>query len=684
IAMQGLQDSSSLIRSKAIKLIPIIGSDVEVKTALAVASFQQRLAIITNLVKRRRQNLVDEFFDRTYIQNDRSIRLLPLASSATVTRHLDRLLDRAGYDDWYRLSRRHPDLVADVIQKKAETATDLDNQLIYQANAILPKLAEFCPEKALDLVKTLLRHASLSRLNLQCLVDRRPVEMADLILKSKTRVDINFSRVAHKLETEQVVKLLKKHNCCLDPWYFLKKLKPDRREIIYGEVNLSWRDSEGKLDPEIIKLLPQSLRIQEANYHLNLPVLSTRPSQRLPYATFLPWEDAFAILQPFIKNPDPDLRIAALSALVRVVRYQRDRIPELLELIKARRNEQDPVRRAIVRGLVDLPPSIWKSSDLESLSQIIEYVFNAADLSYETAASIEDLICVILPFHPGWSIDWLAKLVENRGQLYGYNFSDRLVNADIVRIAPILLPILKTWEVPERQVNLTTIAISLGRRLQVFDELIDILERIIRSSPDLSISLLILFIFDRFRRDRLNSIIPNLIQQDPSYITQSIVYNYLHHHRQDLLTPFLRLKAYTGDFSTRQVGFVPYFGKGCHRWNVRQQEIFANTLQEVIQNKMRDFPVKKAIEQLSALPAVYPQLLIQLASHTNTDLAVRDLALRALSQLDGEEGIPTLLESFEDNRDRIAIYALRPRLLQMSDDSALEILRRVPLEKVTV
>jgi hypothetical protein len=86
---------------------------------------------------------------------------------------------------------------------------------------------------------------------------------------------------------------------------------------------------------------------------------------------------------------------------------------------------------------------------LNNLSQIIEDALNAADLSHGTASSIEYLICAILPFHPGWSTEELEKLVKNRGQLHCYNLGDRLSDADIVRIAPILLPVLKAWEIRE-------------------------------------------------------------------------------------------------------------------------------------------------------------------------------------------------------------------------------------------
>ena len=99
----------------------------------------------------------------------------------------------------------------------------------------------------------------------------------------------------------------------------------------------------------------------EARRHLALPTLITRPAQRLPYAACLPWDEAQATLEPFIRNPDPELRVVALPALIGVTRYERTRLAEALQIVIARRNEQDPVRQAMVRALADLPPSRWES-----------------------------------------------------------------------------------------------------------------------------------------------------------------------------------------------------------------------------------------------------------------------------------------------------------------------------------
>jgi hypothetical protein len=63
---------------------------------------------------------------------------------------------------------------------------------------------------------------------------------------------------------------------------------------------------------------------------------------------------------------------------------------------------------------------------------------------------------------------------------------------------------------------------------------------------------------------------------------------------------------------------------------------------------------------------------------------VREAALRALGRLDAGQGVATLLEALEDERARLAIYALRPALLALPAAEAIQRLQTVPLRKVTV
>lgn len=686
-ALRSLADPSRNIRAIALSLLALIGDDAQVQAALEMASFKQRCTLLRWLLKRRRRRLIDTFLSSLAAKGDDQLAiLLPFGSPDVVNRYLEQMLSRAGYNDLHRLARLHPNIAVDALLSQTESATFLDRRLVYQVNTILTQLAESCPERAIALVRSLSRYASLVELNLQHLASRRPAEVAEIILNSDDTASVDFNRVAHKLNTNLLLSLISRQGNTVsenDTWF--RKLKPEQRVVVYNACDRGWRDSEGKLERWIVELLPSTVREQEGRHHLALDALATRPRERLHYTAFLPWEEARTVLDPFIRNPDADLRMAALKALVSATRYERSRLPDLLNIVLARRNEQDPVRCAILAGLADLPPGIWRSEHLDNLGQIIRDALNAADLSHSTASAAERLIVALLPLHPAWSANWLATLVQERGCVSFYLLSDRLSDDDVRRLAPILLPVMQSWQTREREQNLIDAARSFGRRLRVFDALVDMLESILNDTRNSWVAEEALNLLSQYRRDRLDAIITKLVKKDPSWVTLEIVYNYLHRRRQDLLTPFLGQKAYKGRFSTGKTRFVLPLLNGFHRWTPAQQEIFAKTLNDVTQDNTRDIPsLVRAIAQLSALQIPPATRLIELASDRNTHLAVRDAALRSLSRLDAGQGMQTLIEAMADDRVRIAIYALRRSLLEMPVASALPLLRAVPLEKVTV
>ncbi len=215
--------------------------------------------------------------------------------------------------------------------------------------------------------------------------------------------------------------------------------------------------------------------------------------------------------------------------------------------------------------------------------------------------------------------------------------------------------------------------------------MVDILARVLNDTRDKWNAARILNILSQYSSDRFAWLIPQLLKQDKSWFTQYVVSNYLHNFRQDLLTPFLGQTAYQGKFSTGKTCFVPFFTRGFSRWTFTQQNIYAQSLDGLTRDSQRDTPaVWIVIEQLSLLPAIEPKRLIQLASIKNPQEAIRDRALRALSQLDSGQGVPVLLSALDDARARIAIYALRTCLMEMPVDNAVSILKNASGEKITV
>jgi hypothetical protein len=685
--LTAIQDNSRIIRRKAIKLITLVGSDEEVLEAMESLNLKQRRVLLLYLRQRKRLALIDCCLLRLIDRHERKIeQLLSYGTAELVNNYLTQIWERGGINEWLVLARLHPKIALDAWQTYAAQNVGQDWQFISYFNATLPRLAELEPDLTLALIQNLANHPSFNHLTWQALVIYRPLEAAQLVLTSPTRSRIDLNGVAHTLPPRQLMDLMDQQPQTVDNYYhWLPKLKPELRTAIYEHCHCGWRNQEGCLSPDLIKLFPQAIRVQAARSHLELPCLTTRPMQRIPYGAFLPWDETRAVIQPYLQNPNADLRILALQTIINATRYYRSRLPELLKLIGDRRHEQDPVRNAMLGGLASLPPSSWQQEHLADLDIILRDTLKAADLSQATASHGELIVFKLLPFHPEWSAMWLSKLAQARGEVSFYHLQNRLNDRQVQQLAPILLPVLKAWETREREWNIIQAASSLGIQIKVFDDLVKILERLLVSTRNTYYASLILSILGEHRRDRLESLIPQLLKKDQSWFTQSVVSNYLHRYRQDLLTPFLGQTAFKGKFSTGKTRFLLCFRDGYSRWTDKQQHIFAQSLANLTKDEQRDTPsIFQAVAELALLPAVEPTRLIELASLQNPQEAIRDRALEALSKLDSGGGVPVLLESLGDARARIAIYALRKSLMEMPVEQAVSILQSAAWKKITV
>ncbi len=289
---------------------------------------------------------------------------LPFGSGSVVVRHLDTVLDRRDRGDWQRLTNLRTESAADHLIARARAVEGPDQRLTCQAAGALPMLARRSPDSALDLVGALVRHVPLSRLPLQELASRRPEEVARIILGSQDRPALRLDSSVTRLSTDTLLSVVERHAELVRGTDWLRRLPVEVRVQIYETFGRGWREHDGVVYHHVAALLPTELREQEGRRHLSLPRLATRPQYRLQYASLLPWEEALDALEPYLHNSDAELRIAALRALIHRVRYHRDKLPELLALLRARQHERDPVRYAIIGGLAEPPPGRWSAEQL--------------------------------------------------------------------------------------------------------------------------------------------------------------------------------------------------------------------------------------------------------------------------------------------------------------------------------
>ena len=161
--------------------------------------------------------------------------------------------------------------------------------------------------------------------------------------------------------------------------------------------------------------LPASLAEREGRRHLTqVTALQTRPQQRLPYARFLPWDEALAGLKPYIGHPRAMCAVGSGSA-DRARRPHPDAerrtalVIEALRLVKARKNEQDPVRLALLQALVAWPRWAWSASNLGDVGQILRDALDAADLSHATAQMAEQLVVRLFRLDGEWGGKWQPR-----------------------------------------------------------------------------------------------------------------------------------------------------------------------------------------------------------------------------------------------------------------------------------
>jgi len=681
-----ISDPSNLVRTLACHLAPMLCDDATVVDRLNVVDRVRRLSLIRGLRRQGRRTPVDAFLDAAIARGERLwVELLPFGSASCVARHTEAFSSEASMVHWRRLARHHPGFCAELLTRIADATDELDARLRANAKTVLPVLGNRVPDAAVTLVRSLARHLSFAELSVDVLAIRRPNDVGRLVLEAEPSGQFGGSGIAHRLDPPLLTTLLKRQPHSFHrPERWLGRLPRVQRQGAYEICALSWRDREGLLPPAIVALLPEAKRHREGRRHLELPALATRPAQRIAYAAFLSWIEMRSVVDPLLRDPDAEIRGAAISSLVSAVRFNRDRLGEMLALLTTRRNEQDPVRVLMLNALSALPPGRWKAEHLEPLGVVLRHALDAADASAATGAAAERIVVGLVPFHPDWSRRWLATIVAERGMLSS-PLSQRLSNTDVKYLAPSLLPVLQSWQTREREGYLLNAARLLGRRLRVFDGLADILESLARSSASDSTSQSALSILADERRDRFSNLVPELIKQDPTWGTRPVVCNYLHLHRQDLLGPCLGRVAYRGRFSTGQTRFFLPVSDGFWRWTPTQQATLALTLEEVAQDAKRDNPaVLSVIHQLAAMPDIAPRLLIELAGLDNSRMAVRDAALRALGRLDATQGLPTLLQALNDDRGRIAIYGLRQALLQMPPAPALQALQAAPFTQVTI
>jgi HEAT repeat protein len=694
-ALQLLDDPSRTLRYRAARIVPTVCTDEQISRAFANLQPQLALLFTAQLAKWKRHQLVDAYLNT--LEPYPFACLLAHGSKQYVHTHIGGI----EYTDsfiWRRLADSYPAVTAQSLIDRAKQATAIDKRLLWQVNGALPMLAKRVPKEAFSLVQHMVVHVTPGDLNLGTLRKSFPNEVVDLCLAAVQQPIGNLS--VRKLDAEHYARLLQLK------WLYVEdtlRYRPlAERRALYDAFHAMWRDENGIITRDILALLPDDIRESEARKHLASSLLATRPLQLIPYAALLPWHEALAVLQPFLNNPNAQFRSAALAALTYSVRFARGQhATDLLPLLQAHRHEQDPVRSAFLVQLADLPLRVWKESHLEDLGQVIRDAVDSGQLSWQSKNALERLLLRLFPRFPGWSAGQIPLLVRENPTLNMNGLSSRPSAFEVERLLDGMLPVFRSWAETGQGYRVVQFVRSLGwfywqvfyhqsreMRTRELDtthsvsavETYELLLHVLDHTPEFGVADKFLSsIQSRFESEK---IIDRLLNQDPAWIVVPVVYNYLLRKQPQRLTPYLSGGDYSRWGGEFMQSIVP-LNHGLYRLTAAQQKNYAEALIRLATHpNVQIRQVRMYLEWFTRLLVSDPTPLIALA--VDERVALRDTAIYALGRLDSGEGLPALIGMLDDERARIAIYALQHTILTQPRDRALELLRRVPVTQVTV
>lgn len=800
--LQALSDPSRLVRGAARKLIALCCDDEQALSALQTMWYvRQHLPVLKALRQRDRTTPIDKFLDWLTRQSGetRLADCVPFGSAAAIQRHLPAALLRPSVIFWDGLLCHAPGALAQHLTSQLRQGSGKpDSLLMWVVQRSLPQLALRVPAEACAVCDALLgRGVQPEAAVWPRLVRYEPQAASEVAARHAPQLPAGiFEKSARYLGTTRLTALLRKDCWALgDPkrWFrflpaserrpvvaawldtikqhpswgasLLRELAQDpelgRPEVVadaYARWSPAAQNGEGIIDRSLLQRLPAELAEREARRHLSsVTALQTRPRERLPYASHLSWEEASQTLKVYIGHPEGETRGHALSVLLALAGWtqQTERraalVEEALRMAKARKNEQDPVRLAMLTTLAAWPRQAWQAKNLADVAQILRDALDAADLSHATAQAAEQLVVRLLRLDGAWGGKWLATLIKERGTIYAPRLGDRLTDDEVRAVAPMLLEVAKSWAVREREGHLVQLAASLQSRLGLVPGLLDVLERVLRDTASSGTALSLMVMLGKHERPRFEAligdickiwrkqswdgplvalaqslkrgevpaalvaaleeslarciyasqaasilsvlakraagdfkrIVPRAIERDVSIICLPIVHEFLHRKRQDLLAPCLGTGVITGRFATGKTRWLLPFSDGFFRWNPKQQELYAAQLTQITDDRERDTPtIFWAIVRMPQLQFLEPQALIRLADDKRP--AVLEKAVRTLGRCDAGQGVDKLLLCLEDARARYAIYSLRRAVLELPPEPALGLLKKVPMNKVTV
>ncbi|TDU87422.1 hypothetical protein EV138_0945 [Kribbella voronezhensis] len=615
--------------------------------------------------------LIEEHRDRW---GDRSAAaILSSTDSATVGRLLPELAYWLSAGEWQRLAVKHPAAVLACAEQTLPTGADWQEWwqgIAYGVVALLDR-DDVQPHLILALLDRALPANQLPRAITQVLgrlidLDR---ELVLRILLTPDRAALlgnaltpAVCRRLHRFSDDELGalgRLLWPNAADL-----LADLPPSRRTAVFAAITGSLDLSRTDLPTALLDVLPQNLRHEQARRMLELPIVAENTRRRWEVTAYLPYDEAFALLEPEIRRPEADDRVTVYRAVISSAGHSRQpaAVQAALSWATRVRNDREPVRQAVLAAAAALPPSVLADEHVTPLQTLLTDALEARDTSWLVRSALNQLAEYAVREGAlrnqsallDWGLESHARLTENRGTVNLYGLIDGLPRGRELAVYEALRPYVEA-AAARREFDLAfAIAAAFGRRGWTNEHLHRVLEQAVWSNKEYVVGRAAELWLQptSTRAERVGRI----IKRDVGMARWDAVWRAVTEVRTDLLDPVLAKPERSHRFDRNQPSWqVP--DSALRRWLPRQHVRYADLLTTAARDKrMSDWSRAAAVSALGHLPdigraAVDPFL-------TSDQVLLQEAALGALAWTSQPElALPALLVHAGDDRARVAVYA---------------------------
>ncbi|RYB95183.1 hypothetical protein EUA93_13015 [Nocardioides oleivorans] len=426
-----------------------------------------------------------------------------------------------------------------------------------------------------------------------------------------------------------------------------------------------------------IDLLPVRARHEEASRLLAFPSVADDPDQRLEVTARLAWSEARDTLLEATRRPDADARAMAWTAATRAAAGSRDAATwsDFIGGLDRFRNDQDPVRYAVLAGLASAPPWLFTDRDAPVVTRLVRDAAEARDCSWGTRSAIRALCDRLLREGAvAGKRDLLQAALDGLRLLAAHGAAVDLhgIGRDLPRGAEraVLASLAPRIEADAARGDFgvaLALAQGLGRRAWDLPQLQAYVDRARGAKDDAIVRRAVSLWLDPppTRDERVAAV----LRGDRSTITFHEVARVVGWRRTDLLDDVLR-RSMHGRFLERGVRFVPAFDGCSDRWLPRQVAAQTKLLTSIATSGR--LPAWERASAVRSLAGSGADATVLLSLADDAEVAVAEAAVAGLSRSDDPAAVlPHLLALAATDRARVAVPAITRAIRLVAPDAAL-------------